>query len=377
MSTPPAPHEIPADVVNLGDYARHAQARLHPAVWAYLSGGAGDELTLTANQQAWQSIKLLPRVLRTLHGGHTHTTLLGQSLSHPIMLAPVASHRLAHPDGELGVAYAAAAQEAGMILSTQASTRLEEVGQAFLHEPGHGPLWMQLYVQHDRAFTLELVRRAEAAGYQALVITVDAPTSGARDRERRAHFQLPAELAQVNLQGMATRNTPPQGSDPLFDGLMAHATTWDDIAWLRANTHLPMVLKGVLHADDARQAQQLGIQGLIVSNHGGRTLDTAVSTAWALPRIADAVGQDLELIVDGGIRRGTDVLKALALGARAVLIGRPYVYALATSGALGVAHVLRLLRDELAIAMALTGCKTLADVHPGLLIQDGSGAIGA
>lgn len=368
MTQPSAP-AIPADVVNLDDYARHAQQRLPEAVWAYLAGGAADEHTLRANRAGWDSWQLWPRVLRALQGGHTRVELLGHTLSHPILLAPIASQKLAHPDGEIGVACAAAAQEAGMVLSTQASTRLEDVAQVFLPEAGRGPLWMQLYVQHDRAFTQELIQRAEAAGYEALVVTVDAPTQGARDRERRARFQLPAAIPHVNLQGLPPPPAVPPGQDPLFQGLLAQAMTWDDIGWLQAHTRLPILLKGILHPDDARQAQRLGVAGLVVSNHGGRTLDTTVSTAWALPRIADAVGADLPLLVDGGIRRGSDVLKALALGARAVLIGRPYVQALATCGALGVAHTLRLLRDEFAIAMALSGCRTVADIRPDLLVR--------
>ena len=371
----PARH-IPAHAVNLNDYAREAQACLPEATWAYLSGGAADELTLQANAQAWSNWQLHPRVLRPLQGAHLRTTLLARPLAHPILLAPVAAHKLAHPDGEMGVAYAAAAQEAGLILRTQASTRLEDVSQAYLGEAGHGPLWMQLYLQADRGATLALVQRAEAAAYEALVVTVDAPVHGARDRERRAQFQMPAGL-QVNLASPTRPSTrspttpstsPPHAASP-WDALMAQAPSWDDIAWLQTQTRLPIVLKGVLHEDDARQARALGVQGLIVSNHGGRSLDTAVSTAWALPRIADAVGGELCVLVDGGIRRGTDVLKALALGAQAVLIGRPYVYALATAGALGVAHVLRLLQDELAMAMALCGCPTVQDIHRDLLVR--------
>lgn len=362
---------IPADVANLRDYETHARARMDDAHWAYVHGGAADGLTLADNIEAWSRIKLHPRVLRPLAGGHTRLELLGRTLAHPVMLAPVAYQKLAHPDGELGSAYAAAAQEAGLILSTQASVLLEDIALAIAHEPGRGPLWMQLYVQPDRGFTRELIQRAEQAGYEALVVTVDAPTSGARDLERRHGFQLPPGIGAVNLAGMAPR---PQaslqaGQSALFDGLLTHAITWDDITWLQAQTRLPVLLKGVLHADDARQAAKLGVQGLIVSNHGGRTLDTAVSTAWALPRIVDAVGAQMPVLVDGGIRRGTDVLKAMALGARAVLIGRPYVHALATAGALGVAHAIRLLRDELEIAMALTGCATLDDVSPELIIQ--------
>jgi 4-hydroxymandelate oxidase len=230
---------------------------------------------------------------------------------------------------------------------------------------------MQLYMQPDRGFTRELLMRAVAAGYEAIVLTVDAPTSGARDRERRAQFHLPAGISAVNLAGMppAPERALLPGQSALFNDLLHNAATWDDVAWLRSQTRLPILLKGVLHEDDARQAVELGVKGLIVSNHGGRTLDTALATATALPRIKEAVGPDVALLVDGGIRRGTDVLKALALGAHAVLIGRPYVHALATAGALGVAHAIRLLRDELEIAMALSGCATLADITPSVLYR--------
>jgi 4-hydroxymandelate oxidase len=367
---------IPADTVSLADYERHAKDRMDAGAWAYLQGGAGDEHTLRANAQAWQALQLLPRVLRCTAGGHTRSELLGRTLAHPIIVAPVAYQKLAHPEGEMDTALAAAAQEAGFVLSTQSSVRLEDIGDAIASDELRGPLWMQLYLQPDRAFTQALVHRAEATGFEAIVLTVDAPTSGVRDREHRSGFRLPAGISAVNLAGMGPTTAPgerrehgslpPQGS-ALFDDLLHHATTWDDVAWLRSRTRLPILLKGVLHADDARQARDAGVQGLIVSNHGGRTLDTVLPTARALPRIVDAVGADLPVLVDGGIRRGTDVLKALALGARAVLVGRPCVHALATAGALGVAHGIRLLRDELEAAMALTGCATLADIHRGLI----------
>lgn len=360
---------IPPGVVTLADYEAHARERLDDKAWAYFSGGAADEITLRANREAWDGLRLRPRVLRPLAGGHTRVELLGRTLAHPVMLAPVAFQRMAHPDGELAASIAAAVQGAGVVLSTQASVRLEDVARLVLGEAQRGPLWLQLYVQHDRGFTRELVQRAEAAGYEALVVTVDAPASGARDRERRAGYQLPPGVSAVNLAGL---RPPPAralaaGQSALFDDLLHGATTWADIEWLLGATKLPVLLKGVMHEDDARLAASLGVAGLVVSNHGGRTLDTAEPTAWALPRIADAVGEALPLLVDGGIRRGTDVLKAVALGARAVLLGRPYVYALATAGALGVAHVLRLLRDELEIAMALSGCATLAEAGPALL----------
>lgn len=369
MRPTPAIARLPADVITLADHEAHARTRLDDKAWAYFSGGAADELTLRANRSAWDLLPLRPRVLQPLTGGHTRVTLLGRTLAHPILLAPVAYQRLAHPDGELATAHAAAALGAGLVLSTQASTPLESVAQAVLREDGRGPLWFQLYLQHDRGYTRELVQRAERAGFEALVLTVDAPTSGARDRERRANFHLPPGIRAVNLDGLPP--PPPveltPGQSALFDGLLRHAPTWDDVAWLQAQTQLPILLKGVLHEDDARQAARLGLGGIVVSNHGGRTLDTVPATAQVLPRIVQAMHGAMPVLVDGGIRRGTDVLKAMALGASAVLLGRPYVYGLANAGAVGVAHVLRLLRDELEIAMALCGCRQLDQATPALL----------
>ncbi|MEO5796297.1 MAG: alpha-hydroxy acid oxidase [Rhodoferax sp.] len=374
--TAPSVETIPPGVVTLEDHARHAQTVLDANAWAYFSGGAGDEITVRANRCAWDGLQLYPRVLQPLAGGHTRVKLLGRTLAHPILLAPVAFQRMAHPDGELASAYAAAALGAGMVLSTQSSFAMEKVAAAAGNDCARGPFYFQLYLQYDRAVTLELVRRAEQAGFEALVLTVDAPTHGARDRERRAGFKLPPGVSAVHLAGLAPApNVALQpGQSALFDGLLAHAPTWDDVAWLQAHTRLPVLLKGILHPADARQAAALGLAGIIVSNHGGRTLDTTPATAAVLPRIKDAVGA-LPVLVDGGIRRGTDVLKAMALGASAVLIGRPYVYGLANAGAVGVAHVLRLLRDELEIAMALCGCKTLDQASAALLLE-GKSTIG-
>ena len=364
---------LPPGVVTLADHETHAASVLDNNAWAYFAGAAADETTLQHNQDAWRALQLKPRVLRRLAGGHTRRSLLGRSLAHPILLAPVAYQRMAHPDGELATALAASAQGAGLVLSTQASLPLEAVARAVREDADRGPLWFQLYLQHDRGFNLELIRRAEAAGYEALVLTVDAPCHGARDRERRARFRLPPGIAAVNLAGLPPRpaQDPGPGQSALFDTLLADAPTWDDVAWLQANTRLPVLLKGILHPDDALEAARLRVDGLIVSNHGGRTLDTALPTAAALPAIAEALEGRLPLLVDGGIRRGTDVLKALALGASAVLVGRPYIFGLANAGALGVAHVIRLLRDELEIAMALCGCRTLDDIGPELLIAPG------
>ncbi len=363
---------VPPATANLADHELHARQRLDDNAWAYFSGGAGDEITLRANRCAWDALPLWPRVLRPLAGGHTRVTLLGRTLAHPVLVAPIAFQRLAHTDGELAMAYAAAAQGAGVVLSTQASVALETIAHAVQPDPGRGPLWFQLYLQHDRGFTQALVLRAEAAGYEALVLTVDAPASGVRDRERRAGFRLPPGIAAVNLAGLQAPAPvePHPGQSALFDGLLHHAPTWDDIAWLQSITRLPVLLKGVLHPADARLAISVGAAGLIVSNHGGRTLDTAPATAQALPRVVRAVAGAVPVLVDGGIRRGTDILKAMALGASAVLVGRPAVWGLANAGAVGVAHVLRLLRDELEVAMALTGCATLADASTALLDAD-------
>ena len=355
----PAVEALPAGLSTLADHEAHARTKLDDNAWAYFSGGAADEITLRANRSAWDRLSLLPRVLQPLAGFNTQVNLLGCTLAHPLLVAPMAWQRMVHTDGEIAMAHAAAAQGAGMVLSTQASQPLESVAQSFATYPEAGPLWFQLYLQADRGFTRQLVERAEAAGYQALLLTVDAPVQGARDRERRAGFRLPPGISAVNLDG-----TPPAAS------LLDTAPTWDDVQWLQGITRLPVLLKGVMHPDDARQAATLGVAGLIVSNHGGRTLDTAVSTAYALPRVADAVGTHLPLLVDGGIRRGTDVLKALALGARAVLVGRPCVWGLANAGAVGAAHVLRLLRDEFEIAQALCGCVTPADITRPIVIAN-------
>jgi 4-hydroxymandelate oxidase len=345
--------------VTLADHERLAQERMDPGAWAYLCGGAADEITLRDNREAWQRIRLRPRVLRPLANGHTRRELLGRTLEHPLLVAPMAYQRLAHDQGELASALAAAVQRAGYVLSTQASVPMEDLAKLVLDEPSRGPLWFQLYLQPDPAWTRDLVARAESAGFEALVLTVDAPVQGARDRERCAHFRLPPQITAINL--------PPQARESavhtrLFDGLLSHSPGWNDLDWLRSITRLPILLKGITHPDDATLAVAHGAAGVIVSNHGGRTLDTVLATADLLPGVVAAVAGKVPVLVDGGIRRGTDIFKALALGATAVLLGRPVLHGLASGGAHGVAHVLRLLCDELDIAMALCGCRTLDEV---------------
>ena len=360
--------QIPADVVGVADYAALARDRVDAAAWAYFEGGAGDELTLADNRAAFDRLRLRNRVLRDVAGGDTRLELLGQRFDHPILLAPVAFQALAHPLGELATARAAAAMRAGLVVSTQASQPLEDIAAA----AEGAPLWFQLYLQHDRDFTAALVRRVEAAGYRALVLTVDAPVAMPRPREQRAGFALPADIEAANLRGLAPLAVPPAqagGAGLLASPLLAHAPRWEDLAWLRERTRLPILLKGVVCPDDARRAVDAGMAGVIVSNHGGRVLDGLPATVDALPGVVAAVRDRVPVLMDGGIRRGTDVLRALALGARAVLVGRPYLYGLAAAGPAGVAHVLHLLRTELEAAMALTGCRDLAAIDPGVLWQ--------
>ncbi len=357
--------QIPAAIAAVADYEAFARERVSEQAWAYVAGGAADELTLHENCAAFQRLRLRGRILRDLAGGGTALRLLGQDFVFPIMLAPVAFQNLVHPEGELATVLGASAMNAGMIVSTQASVSLEDIAQQ-----AQAPLWFQLYIQPDREFTRQLVRRAEAAGYQALVVTADAPVSGLRNREQRAGFVLPAGVEAVNLRGM--RPLPPPsgaaGEGVLLGGaLLAAAPTWQDLAWLKSLTRLPVLVKGVMAAEDAHRAVAEGLDGIIVSNHGGRILDTQPATIEVLPEIVDAVGGRLPVLLDGGIRRGSDVLKALALGAKAVLVGRPYMHGLAAAGAVGVCHVLHILRAELEVAMALTGCRNLDAIGPSVV----------
>lgn len=358
--TPSPLTRIPSQIAAVADYEPFARERMSTAAWAWLAGGAADECTLRENRAAFDRLHLQGRVLADFTGGNTRLELFGQALEHPILLAPVAYQKLAHPEGELATVLGAAALRAAMVVGTHASVSLEEIART-----AQTTLWFQLYVQPDRGFTRELVRRAEAAGYRALVVTVDAPVGGVRNREQRAGFVLPAGIEAVNLRGMAP--LPPQVAQPggaaLFgSALLAAAPGWKDLEWLCSLTRLPVLVKGVTAAADADRAIAEGAAGIVVSNHGGRVLDTQPATIDALPAIAAAVHGRVPILLDGGIRRGTDVLKALALGARAVLIGRSFMCALAAAGAPGVAHVLHLLRAELETAMVLTGFATLAAI---------------
>ncbi len=347
--------DTPADIF---DYEKLAPTRMTTMGWNYISGGAADELSLRWNHEAYSRLRLRPRILVDVSVLDTRVTLFGRELAFPILLAPTAYHKLAHPDGEVATARGAHASGALMVVSTSATTSLEDVASA-----APGPKWFQLYVQPDREFTRELIRRAEAARYEVLVVTVDSPVLGARYRETRTKFTLPPGIERANLKGLKTATGGHRATeDTIYSALLDPKLTWKEIEWLRSITKLPVVLKGVMNADDAARAVDVGAAGLIVSNHGGRNLDTLPATIDALPEVAARIGGRVPVLVDGGIRRGTDVLKAISFGASAVLIGRPYLYGLAVGGADGVARVVNILRREFEMAMALTGRTTVAQI---------------
>jgi 4-hydroxymandelate oxidase len=372
--------------LDLFDYETLAPQHLSPMAWDYYASGAGDEVTLKENREAFDRLKLRPRMLVDVSQRTLQTQVLGQLLSAPILVAPMAFQCLAHPEGEMATAKAAAALGIGMVLSTMSTQSLERVAMAFAsgetsqpqmppqapsQTPSQTPLWFQLYVHRDRHITEQLVSRAETAGYRALCVTVDAPLLGCRKRDRRHRFTLPAELELANLATLSDLKIPQTDGE---SGLFAYfaqqldpGLTWNDLEELRSLTHLPIVVKGILRGDDAQRAADCGVNAIIVSNHGGRQLDGAIASIDALPDIVAAVSSPLEILVDGGIRRGTDILKALALGANAVLVGRPILWGLAVNGEAGVGHVLELLRDELDLAMALSGCANIAAIDPSLI----------
>jgi 4-hydroxymandelate oxidase len=347
--------------LTLDDYGEQAAELLPPGANAFLAGGAGDERTVRANLEAYDRWWLMPRVLRDMSVRSTATEVLGDGVSTPILIAPVAMNAMAHPDGEAATAQAAGRAGTVMVLSLGSSLPVESVTAA-----ATGPVWFQLYVGKDRTLTAEVIRRADEAGCRALVVTVDAPLVGGRVRELRRGFTvLPEWFAEGHtpMYGLTAPVASGRGATELWDP----ALIWEDLAWLRSVSSLPIVLKGILRADDAARAAAEGVAGIIVSNHGGRQLDSTPPGLDVLPEINDAVGDTVEVMVDGGIRRGTDVLKALALGAKAVLVGRPVLWGLAVAGAGGVENVLRLLTDELELAMGLCGASRVDEISRDLL----------
>jgi 4-hydroxymandelate oxidase len=347
----------------LEDLEREARHIVGEMAYAYYAGGADDERLLAGNVDAWDRWQLHPRVLAGVAGVDLSTTLLGTPVSSPVVVAPIAVQGLAHEEGEAATARGAAAVGALMVLSSLANSTLEEVAAA----APHSPRWMQVYILRDRARTVELARRAAAHGYRALVLTADAPVSGLRLREERGGVRLPPHLALPNLAGDSAQLARQGGFIAVVTREFEPSLTPDDIGWLAGLTNLPVVVKGVQRADDAVRCVEAGAAAIVVSNHGGRQLADAPATADVLGEIADAVGDRAEVYVDGGIRRAPDVVKALALGARAVLIGRPSLWALAAGGADGVASLLRWYESELRRAMALCGASTVDQLDRSLV----------
>ena len=340
----------------VGDFERLAEERLDAGAFGYYAGGAGDEQALAGNIAAWRRLRLRPRVLVDVSDVSTGTTVLGTHVSMPLLVAPTAIQRLAHPDGERGMARAAAAAGTVMCLSTLATATPADVAEA---APG-APRWFQLYVFGDRGVTRDLAAQALAHGYGAIVLTVDAPRLGRRERDLRTAFRVPEE---VTVPSVAATLGGWDGATPLeLLGAIDPSLTWADVEELRGLAPLPLVLKGIQTAEDAVLACEHGVDAIVVSNHGGRQLDAVAPTAELLPEVIDAVAGRIEVYVDGGIRRGSDVVKALALGARAVLAGRAPLWGLACEGEAGARRVLELLRDEVELALALCGCTSPGDV---------------
>lgn len=362
-TTLPPLTQIPNNLQTIHDYEVEAQKHLSDMVWSYLQGGSMNEVSVQNNLDQFQHIELLPRMLKDLTQGNTECEILGQKFPHPIFLAPIGHQQQFHVEAEAASALAAEVLGSNIVLSTFTNTDMRNLKQENPYK------WFQLYWQGNREKSLALVKMAEAHHYKAIVITVDSPHTGIRDRERRAFFHLP--------EGMQHPHTPTHiplpelqaGDHPVFDGLMKIAPTWDDIAWMVQQTSLPIILKGIVHPQDALIAIQHGVQGLIVSNHGGRVLDTCIAPLTALQLIKKVVPANFPLLYDGGIRRGSDVFKAIALGASAVLIGRPYIYGLATAGALGVAHVIKILKEEFEITMALMGTAYVSDINSNYIFH--------
>jgi 4-hydroxymandelate oxidase len=332
-----------ADVLSLPEMEERARGCMSHMAYEFVASGAADEHTLRWNREAYSRIRLRPRVLQDVATVDTRITLLGRELPFPILLAPTAYHRVIHPEGELATARGAGAARATWIVSSSTTTAIEDIARV-----ATAPLWFQLYIQSDRGFTREQVQRVEQAGCQALCLTVDTPVLGPRNRQARAKFQLPPGVTTPHLFDIG------RGKQEIMDPRRV-AVTWKDVEWLRSVARVPVLLKGILDPDDAERAVQSGAQGVLVSNHGARNLDTAPATIDALPDITVRVAGRIPVLVDGGIQRGTDVIKAIALGATAVLIGRPYCYGLSVGGSEGVRRIVEILRQELEMAMMLMG----------------------
>ena len=340
--------------INVADYFERAAATVEPKVWCYFEGGAGDEITMRANVGAYRRWQLRPRVLVDVAGASAAATVLGTPISMPLLVAPFAMQRLLHPDGEVATARAAAAAGTVICVSTITSSAHDEIAEA----GGSAPRWLQLYVLRDRQRTLDHIAEARECGYSAIALTVDVPVLGRRERDLRLGFDIPPNLPLPYVKG----KDPNVAMTFAQQFQMSPSVTWRDLEWIASESGMPVILKGILTREDAALAVEHGVDAIIVSNHGGRQLDGVAASLDALPEVVEAVGGACEGYVDGGIRRGTDVLKALALGARAALTGRAIASGLAVGGEAGVLDVLTMLRDEIELGLALLGCTSTDEV---------------
>ena len=353
-------------IVNVFDFEAIAKDKLSQMAYDYFAGGAYDGVSVRNNRAAYDRIALMPRMLRDVSQRDASVTVLGKTMPQPFMIAPVGFMGMAHPESEIGIV--TAAQQLGItaIMSTMGSTTLEDVAAAT-----SAPLWFQLYIYKDRSVTRALVERAEAVGYEALVLTVDTAIQGRRELDIRNRWHLPEGVVAANLMDSGMERIDADGDvsglESYIAALWDTSISWEDVEWLRSITRLPVVLKGILRPDDALLAAQSGAAGIIVSNHGGRQVDTTPATIEILPEVVAAVGDQLDVLMDGGVRRGSDIVKALTLGAKAVLIGRPVVWGLSADGGNGVRQVLEILRYEFDNVMGLCGCTSIADLTPDLL----------
>ena len=355
-------------LINLFDYEREAEKRIPPAHWGYIAGGANDEVTLGANRTAFDRILIRYRTMVDVTTRDLSTSVLGVPVSMPVLVAPTAMQKLAHNEGECATARAARSAGTLMVTSTTATTHLGDVIDA-----SPGPMWFQLYLYQDRGWSRALIEEAVRCGYSGVMLTVDAPVLGRRERDIRLGFTLPKHLTIANA-AIAGKEVVPDASEGA-SGLMRHfrslhdaALVPKDVSWVREVSGLPVLVKGIVRGDDAVRAVEHGAQAIVVSNHGGRQLDTSIPSITALPEVVDAVAGRAEVFVDGGIRRGTDVIKAISLGARAVLVGRPVLWGLAVDGEAGVRAVLELLRQEIDLAMALSGARNVSEMTRDLVV---------
>ncbi len=349
--------------LNLHEVETLAQATLEPEVYDYYAGGANDEISLRGNRGAYDGISLRPRVMVDVSARSMQTSLFGCSMTAPIVIAPMAFHRMAHPDGELATARAANAAGLVMTASTYATCCLEDIAESCA-----GPKWFQLYVHKDRETSRDLVQRAEEAGFKALVLTADLPELGRRERDERHGFGLPTEMRMANFREADVGSDDGSGLRKYIAGVRDPSLSWKDLDWLCSLSKMPVIVKGLVRGDDAVKAIEHGASGVVVSNHGGRQLDTCIAPIRALPEVVEAVQDRIPVLVDGGIRRGADVVKALALGAHAVMLGRPVLWGLAVGGQAGVERVLGLLMAEFDLAMALCGSQSVGDLTRDLCV---------